>query len=124
MTLVVDVIEAPSSSPVSLTGQVAAKAYANIEGIGTVTIDKSFNVSSVIDNGTGDFTISFTNSFSDALYTFGGNGGETSGSGNRFLGIGNTSTNQLVGSFRFSMFTAGGSNTDARGYTIFTGDLA
>ena len=45
-----------------------AKAWVNFNGTGTVAIRASFNVSSVTDNGTGEYTINFTNSLTDANY--------------------------------------------------------
>lgn len=54
------------------------KAWVNFNGTGTPAIRASFNVSSITDNGTGDYTINFTNPMSDANYaaivTAGGNG--------------------------------------------------
>lgn len=46
-----------------------SKAWVNFNGTGTVAIRKAFNVSSITDNGTGDYTVNFTNPFPDANYT-------------------------------------------------------
>ena len=46
----------------------SAKAWVNFNGTGTVAIRDSFNISSLADNGTGVYTITFTNAFSDANY--------------------------------------------------------
>jgi len=45
-----------------------AKAWVNFNGTGTVAIRASYNVSSITDNGTGDYTINFTNAMSDTNY--------------------------------------------------------
>jgi hypothetical protein len=45
-----------------------AKAWVNFNGTGTVAIRASYNVSSITDNGTGNYTINFTNAFADADY--------------------------------------------------------
>lgn len=45
-----------------------AKAWVNFNGTGTVAIRASFNVSSITDNGTGDYTVNFTNAMTDANY--------------------------------------------------------
>ena len=45
-----------------------ARAWVNFNGTGTVAIRASGNVSSVTDNGTGDYTINFTTAMSDADY--------------------------------------------------------
>jgi hypothetical protein len=47
-----------------------AKAWVQFNGTGTVAIRASYNVSSVTDNGTGDYTINFTTAFSSANYGF------------------------------------------------------
>ncbi len=58
------------TSPVTLTGQTAAKAWANING-STFALRDSFNVGSATDNGTGDYTINLTNSMGNANYCVG-----------------------------------------------------
>lgn len=45
------------------------RAWVNFNGTGTVAIRASFNVSSITDNGTGDYTVNFTNALPDANYT-------------------------------------------------------
>lgn len=47
----------------------AVKAWVNFNGTGTVAIRASFNVSSITDNGTGSYTVNFTNPFSDLNYS-------------------------------------------------------
>ena len=51
-----------------------AWAWAHFNGIGTLAVDDSFNVSSVTDNGTGDYTLNFANSLPNANYAVGGSG--------------------------------------------------
>jgi hypothetical protein len=46
----------------------AARAWVNFNGTGTVAIRGSGNVSSITDNGTGDYTVNFTNAMPDANY--------------------------------------------------------
>jgi hypothetical protein len=46
-----------------------AKAWVNFNGTGTVAIRASGNVSSITDNGTGDYTVNFTNAMVDANYS-------------------------------------------------------
>jgi hypothetical protein len=53
-----------------LTGVNDAKAWVNFNGTGTVAIRASFNVSSITDNGTGQYTANFTTAMSDANYAF------------------------------------------------------
>lgn len=47
--------------------QGSAKAWVEYNGV-TGTKNASYNVSSVTKNATGDYTINFTNAFSDAYY--------------------------------------------------------
>lgn len=49
-----------------------ALAWVNFNGTGTVAIRSSYNVSSITDNGTGDYTVNFTNALSDANYSISG----------------------------------------------------
>ena len=44
------------------------RAWVNFNGTGTVAIRASGNVSSITDNGTGDYTVNFTTAMSDANY--------------------------------------------------------
>jgi len=46
----------------------SARAWVNFDGTGTVAIRASGNVSSITDNGTGDYTVNFTTAMSDANY--------------------------------------------------------
>ena len=48
--------------------QYTCKAWVNFNGTGTVAIRASGNVSSITDNGTGDYTVNFTTAMSDANY--------------------------------------------------------
>ena len=44
------------------------RAWVNFNGTGTVAIRASGNVSSITDNGVGDYTVNFTNAMPDANY--------------------------------------------------------
>jgi len=46
----------------------AVNAWVNFNGTGTVAIRASYNVSSITDNGAGDYTVNFTNAMPDANY--------------------------------------------------------
>lgn len=45
-----------------------ATAWVNFNGTGTVAIRSSFNVTSITDNGTGDYTVNFTTAMANANY--------------------------------------------------------
>jgi len=44
-------------------------AWVNFNGTGTVSIRAGGNVSSITDNGVGDYTVNFTNNMADANYS-------------------------------------------------------
>lgn len=45
------------------------RAWVNFNGTGTVAIRAAGNVSSITDNGTGDYTVNFTTAMPDANYS-------------------------------------------------------
>ena len=47
----------------------AARAWVNFNGTGTVAIRASGNVSSITDNGVGDYTVNFTTAMADRNYS-------------------------------------------------------
>jgi hypothetical protein len=47
-----------------------AKAWVNFNGTGTISIRNDFNVSSITDNGVGDYTINFSTPFTNTSYAF------------------------------------------------------
>lgn len=62
-TGVLSTFNAAGSAPVY-----ACRAWVNFNGTGTVAIRASGNVSSITDNGTGDYTINFATAMPDANY--------------------------------------------------------
>ena len=50
------------------SGSTTAKAWVNFNGTGTVAERASYNVSSITDNGTGDYTVNFTTAMPNANY--------------------------------------------------------
>jgi len=46
-----------------------AKAWVNFNGTGTVAIRRGFNVSSLVDVGTGYYTVNFTTAMTDANFS-------------------------------------------------------
>ena len=77
-TLKVTNIQDSSGSNASTTEQInqgRAKVWCRWNGDGTAAINDSFNVSSLTDNGTGDFTVNFSTNMSNANYSVGWIGG-------------------------------------------------
>ena len=86
------------------------RAWVNFNGTGTVAVRASGNVSSITDNGTGDYTVNFTTAMVDANYAITGTTGNADVV-NRYRNIsvrGQATT--LVGSVRVE---TGYSNTSA-----------
>lgn len=90
----------------------AAKAWVNFNGTGTVAIRAQFNVSSITDNGVGDYTINFSTAFSDTNYSIAGNGGLT---GETFGCIlqSNAAGSRTTSSYRFRTVSPADSTQDA-----------
>src|SRR6056297_1621180 len=57
-------LNATGSAPVY-----ACRAWVNFDGTGTISIRESGNVSSITDNGTGDYTVNFTTAMPDSNYS-------------------------------------------------------
>ena len=80
------------------------KAWVNFNGTGTVAIRAQFNVSSITDNGVGDYTVNFATAMVDADYSLVGVGGGNSiGAGVSAPGDGLT---QAAGSCRIVVGTS------------------
>jgi hypothetical protein len=60
---------APALGNVGTAPVYAARAWVNFNGTGTVAIRASGNVTSITDNGTGDYTLNFTAAMPDANYS-------------------------------------------------------
>ena len=109
-TLRVTTVTNPSGGQPTIDG--LAKAWVNFNGTGTVAIRASLNVSSITDNGTGDYTVNFTTALADANYAVEatGNTNVTTGGANFF----NAPAYQApsTSAVRLATFNQGGSNTD------------
>jgi hypothetical protein len=81
-TIKTETLSTPSNAtvPVDTVVNGTAKAWVNFNGTGTVAIRRAFNVSSITDNGTGDYSVNFTTAMVDANYA-GHVSGNTTGSG-------------------------------------------
>jgi hypothetical protein len=103
-TVIADRLEAQSTSQLVIENGVAltpptivdvnnvqigtfCRAWVNFNGTGTVAIRASFNVSSITDNGTGDYTVNFTNAMPDANYQVSGAVGVSTSVGPIVLGL-------------------------------------
>jgi hypothetical protein len=90
-TLLTDTIKSSISGPVTFRNTsgtevgTLCRAWVNFNGTGTVAIRASFNVSSITDNGTGDYTVNFTTALSDTNYGVVSSGGNATNNGNRSI---------------------------------------
>jgi len=76
----------------------ACRAWVNFNGTGTVAIRASGNVSSITDNGTGDYTVNFTNAMPDADFTVASSAGNVGTSNSRYanvIGTNSTATTKI-----------------------------
>jgi hypothetical protein len=67
------------------------RAWVNFNGTGTPAIRASGNVSSITDNGTGDYTVNFSNSLPDVNYVVAGTAMFDTTTSNHYLRCGNSS---------------------------------
>lgn len=78
-------LNAPTATALSTASGSApsysARAWVNFNGTGTVAIRASGNVSSITDNGTGDYTVNFTTAMPDANYVLSGATGNNTAPG-------------------------------------------
>ena len=104
----------------------SAKAWTNFVGTGTAAINRSSNSSGLTDNGTGDYTVSFTTSLVDANFSFAMAANQTSTGTGMVTGDSGHQTTLTASSIRWG-FTGSSSNsiTDvATGSVMVHGDLA
>ena len=126
-TIVADNIQAASTSTLVIKNGVAStpptiqdsagtqigtfcRAWVNFNGTGTVAIRASFNVSSITDNGTGDYTVNLTTAMPDANYVVCGQGSLVTTDGRyqqEFSAVRTTSA------YRFATTNSAGTITDS-----------
>jgi len=96
-TLTTPNIDSAQFATVSGTAPIyPCRAWVNFNGTGTVAIRGNGNVSSITDNGVGDYTVNFTTAMSDANYSFVGTGSGASGYSIVLLNTNTTPTASLV----------------------------
>ena len=71
----------------------SARAWVNFNGTGTVAIRASGNVSSITDNGVGDYIVNFTTAMSDVNYAVIATGNIASNNSGRAISAPASSTN-------------------------------
>ena len=99
-----------------------AKAWLNMNGTGTIATRDSFNIASTTDNGSGDYTGTFTSAMTNDDYVCAGEGGtESGGTSHMFL----CAHTKATSSARVTNLSDGGGAADRNIHCFTTyGDLA
>lgn len=109
-TLVVANLKSSTTSPPQILNSANTeigefcRAWVNFVGTGTVTIRGSFNVTSITDNGTGDYTVNFTNALPDANFAANTSSGPS--------GAITQPQNYAAGSYRFTCINTSSTAVD------------
>ena len=122
---VTTVSDTAGTGPVTLTKQHAAKAWVNFNGTGTIAARDSFNVASLTDSSTGNYSVNFSNNFSDGNYASVATQGNADASNPGSLGthtVGHTASN--LSSIETCNSNTGSNNDWAQISHISHGDLA
>lgn len=113
-TLKADTIQNTSGGAVTLTNQSAAKAW--VFGNTDASLFDSSNISSGVDNGTGDYSYNLTNAFSSANYAVVGSAENDND---------RTCQTDITSASVYDLFLRqGATKTDLRNHSITHGDLA
>ena len=78
-----------------INGAQLAKAWVNFNGTGTVAIRDSYNVSSITDNGTGDYTINYSTALNNSNYCALGSSRVVIGTRTSVVGFSNYTTTSI-----------------------------
>jgi hypothetical protein len=114
------VIDAGNSERLRITSdgrglsQFTAKAWINWNGIGTLVVNDSHNISSISDGGVGIYTINIDNNLSNSVYAVSVGAGQLSTEGsNRTMSV--VSNTKSAGAFTVFCSAVNGSNYDNNG---------
>ena len=125
-TLKADTIVASNgTSPVTLTKQTASKAFISFDGTGSISTDTSFNISTLLDQGSAEYSVTYSNNMSTSNHPVTGSVvGSTET--NFYSFITSTGVAQTTSADRFhSVYHNGSANNDQDPVHFVTnGDLA
>jgi hypothetical protein len=93
-----------------------ARAWVNFNGTGSVAIRASGNVSSITDNGTGDYTVNFTEAMVDANYAYTATAGLQNGDQSSAYTV--VTKNVTSSDYRFVINTDSGTRADQSGIGV------
>ena len=103
-----ELVETTSGSPLYY----GARAWVNFNGTGTVAIRQSVNVSSITDNGNGDYTVNFSTAMPDANYVMHGTGSNSGTVGAPFVYMRWNTTAPTASASRIGTVNDAGSSID------------
>ncbi len=89
-TLKVETIQNTSDAHSSTPGEIAqgrAKAHIEMKGTSTVTINSSFNISSIVDNGAGKYEANLSVTMSSATYCVVGGSSQSNDRNDNVMGF-------------------------------------
>ena len=102
-----------------------AKAWVNFNGTGTIAARDSLNLTSLTDNGTGDYTVNYTNNMNNVNYSHLLNCNNSVSFNGMFGGADTGAGIVLTSSARFFTCSANLTNGDSRTvHTAVHGDMA
>ena len=106
--------DSTTQSTAGLTGSTSqlCQAWVNFNGSGGASIRASYNVSSVTRNGTGDYTVTYTNALTDANYSVVGLIQGIAGVNGAFLQLWDAGTPVTTTTTRFQAKLPTSANTD------------
>ena len=90
------------------------RAWVNFNGTGTVAIRASGNVTSITDNGTGDYTVNFTTALPDADYAAVVTQGRGVSGVSSFVALAPNGSDPTTTAVRIVTATSAGGSADAR----------
>jgi hypothetical protein len=106
-----------NSTPAAIANGIA-KAWVNFNGTGTIAIGASYNVSSITDNGVGDYSVNFTTALADTSYAFSLDA-QTASAGSAAYGYETWSTAVSTTSLRVRFTTNTNGGTTAADSSLF-----
>ena len=110
---VTNISDGTNSTSTTNVVQGSAKAWVNFNGIGTVAIRAQYNVASITDNGSGNYTVNFTTALTDADYCVNTTCSADGNGDNRSTGTDRTAnTASSVRVYSFQTVTQSGTDDD------------
>ena len=102
-----------------------AKAWINFNGTGTIAIADSFNITSIADNNTGDYSVTIANDMGNANYVHAGDSGGANGTSAGAIYAYDQGTTRTATLFRVYTLNSSGGVADTPTINIIvSGDLA